>query len=99
MLQVHTTAMKQKHGSKGSPNFFDVPVHMKLMLLLCYSLLRASQVTKWVKDLPATQETWVRFLGQEDPLQEGMALQYSCLENQEETGGLQCAGSQRVRHD
>jgi len=26
-----------------------------------------------VKNLPAVQETWVRFLGREDPLEEGMA--------------------------
>ena len=32
-----------------------------------------------VKNPPAMQETWVRFLGQEDPLEKGM--QYSCLEN------------------
>ena len=25
------------------------------------------------KNLPAVQETWVRFLGQEDPLEKGMA--------------------------
>ena len=35
-----------------------------------------------VKTLPAMQETWVRSLGWEDPLEEGMAtLLYSCLEN------------------
>ena len=27
-----------------------------------------------VKNLPAMQETWVQFLGQEDTLEEGMAL-------------------------
>ena len=34
-----------------------------------------------VKNLPTVQETQVQFLGQEDPLMEGMAtqLQYSCL--------------------
>ena len=32
-----------------------------------------------VKDLPAVQETWVRFLGQEDPLEEGMATHSSIL--------------------
>ena len=34
------------------------------------------------------QETWVRPLGQEDPLEEGMAppLQYSCLENSKDRG-------------
>ena len=35
-----------------------------------------------VKDLSAVQETWVRSLGGEDPLEEEIAiLQYSCLEN------------------
>ena len=34
-----------------------------------------------VKNLPAMQETGVQFLGQEDPLEEGMShpLHYSCL--------------------
>ena len=48
------------------------------------------------------QETWVRFLDWEDPLEEKMA-QYSCLKNPvfttEEPGGLQAKVSQRVRHD
>ena len=41
------------------------------------------QWLKTVKNLPVTQEIWVQSLGQEDPLEEGMAipLQYSCLEN------------------
>ena len=30
-----------------------------------------------VKNLPAMQETWLQFLGQEDPLQEGMATHSS----------------------
>ena len=35
-----------------------------------------------VKNLPAVQETWVRSLGGEDPLEEGMETQSSsCLEN------------------
>ena len=33
------------------------------------------------KNPPAIRETWVQSLGQEDPLKEEMALQYSCLEN------------------
>ena len=42
-----------------------------------------SLVAQMVKNLPAMQETQARFLGWEDPLEEGMAnaLQYSCLEN------------------
>ena len=40
-------------------------------------------VAQRVKCLPAMWETWVRSLGQEDPLEKDMAtpLQYSCLEN------------------
>ena len=34
-----------------------------------------------VKNPPAMQETWVRSLGWEDPLEKGKALQYSGLEN------------------
>ena len=35
-----------------------------------------------VKNLPTARETWSRSVGQEDPLEKGMAtLQYSCLEN------------------
>ena len=49
------------------------------------------------------QETWVRSLGQEDPLEEDMATHSSILAWRipwtEEPGGLQSTGSQRVRHD
>ena len=34
---------------------------------------RASLVALMVKNLPTIQETWVQFLGQEDPLEKGMA--------------------------
>ena len=42
-----------------------------------------------VKNLPATQESQVQSLGQEDPLEKRMAaypLQYSCLENSMDRG-------------
>ena len=56
-----------------------------------------------VKDLPAIQETWVQSLGQEDPLEEGMATHSSILAWRipwtEEPGGLQSIGSHRVEHD
>ena len=51
-----------------------------------------------VKNLPTTQETWVRSLGQEDPLQKGVATHSSILSWSipwtEEPGGLQSMGSQ-----
>ena len=56
-----------------------------------------------LKQLPALQETWVRSLGQEDPLEKEMATHSSVLDWRipwmEELGGLQSMGSQRVRHD
>ena len=42
--------------------------------------LLASLVAQMVKNLPAVQETQVRFLGQEDPLKKGMASRSSILE-------------------
>ena len=49
-----------------------------------------------------TEETWVRFLGQEDPLEKGMVTNSSILAWTvpwtEEPGGLQSMGSQRVGH-
>ena len=57
-----------------------------------------------VKNLPAmqeTQETWVRSLGGEDPLEDSMATHSSILAWKipwtQEPGGLQSIGSQRVR--
>ena len=59
-----------------------------------------------VKNLSAMQEmqeTWVRSLGWEDPLEEGMATHSRILAWRmlwtEEPGGLQSMGSQRVGHD
>ena len=36
-------------------------------------------MAQMVKNLPAMQETWVRSLGQEDPLQKGMTTHSSVL--------------------
>ena len=60
-------------------------------------------MTQTVKNLPAMQETWVRSLGGEDPLDKGMATHSSILAWRipwgEEPGRLQSMRSQRVRHD
>ena len=40
-----------------------------------------------VKSLPTMQETWVRFLGREDPLEKETATHsYSCLGNPKDGG-------------
>ena len=41
--------------------------------------VRASVVAQTVKNLTAMQDTWVRSLGREDPLKEGMATHASIL--------------------
>ena len=56
-----------------------------------------------VKNLPAMQDTQVQSLGQEEPLEEGMANHSSSLAWRipwiGEPGGQQFMGSHRVRHD
>ena len=66
----------------------------------------ASQVTQWVKNLPAMQETqelWVQSLGGEYPLEKGMTNHSSTFARRitrtEEPGELQSMRSQRVGHD
>ena len=59
-------------------------------------------VAQLVKNPSALQETLVRSLGQEDPLEEGMATHTSIFAwriPMEEPGGLRSRGSQRVRLD
>ena len=63
----------------------------------------ASLMDQTVKNPPAMQETWVQSLGQEDPLEEGMATHSSILAWRipwtEEPGEPQSMRSPRVRHD
>ena len=60
-------------------------------------------MAQMVKNLLTLQETWVQFLGQEDPLEKGMAAHSSFLAWRipwtEEPGGLRSMGSQRVGYD
>ena len=63
----------------------------------------ATLVVQKVKNLPAVQETRIRYLGQEDPLEKEMithssilAWRISCTEK---PGGLQPMGLQKVGHD
>ena len=62
-----------------------------------------SLVAQMVKRLPTVRETWVRSLGQEDPLEKKMATHSSTLAWKipwtEERSRLQSTGSQRVRQD
>ena len=63
----------------------------------------ASLMAQTGKNLPAVQEMWVQYLGQEDSLEKGMATHSSILAWRilwtEEPDGLQSMGSQSVGHD
>ena len=60
-------------------------------------------MAQMVKNLPAMQEIRVQSLGQENPLEKGMATYSSILAWRipwtEEPGRLQSMGLQRVGHD
>ena len=60
-------------------------------------------MAQMIRNAPVIQETWTQSLGQEVPLEEGMATHTSILPWRipwtEEPGRLQSMGSQRVRRD
>ena len=62
----------------------------------------ASLMAQMIKNLPATQETWVQSLGWEDTLEKGMTAHssFSCLENSMDRGAWRTTvyGPQKVRH-
>ena len=74
-----------------------------IFFLLFFIEIWTSLTTQLVKNLSAMQETWVRFLGWEDPLEKEMAIHSSILAwripRTEKPGGLQSMGSQRVRQN
>ena len=65
--------------------------------------LRSSLMAQMVKNLPTMQETLVRSLDREDPVEKEIATHSSTLAWRiplmEEPDGLQSMGSQRVGHD
>ena len=73
------------------------------MYMVLSSRWRAALVAQTVKDLPVMLETQVRSLGQEDPLEKGMATHSSNLAWRipwtEEPGRLHSIQLERVGHD
>ena len=74
-----------------------------MIIVAIYTKLRASLVAQTIKNPPAMQETPVKSLGQEDPLENEVATHSSILAwripQTEEPDRLQSMGSQRVGHD
>ena len=77
-----TTSVKSSLRSSNTnwaPSVFPIPLEIYLSYL-CTCL--ASLLAQILKNLPTIQEIWVRSLGQDDPLEEGMTpTLVSCLEN------------------
>ena len=75
----------------------------RISLRLIYILLGASLVPQKVKHPPAMRDTWVQFLGQDDPLEKEMTIHSSTLAWKipwmEELDRLKSMGWQRVGHD
>ena len=78
-------------------------LYMQLTFAAFILFMLARAVAQRVKNLPAMQETQVRSLGWEDPLEMGMATRFGIIAwripRTEEPGGLQSMRSQRVGHD
>ena len=76
---------------------------MCVCVCVCVCVYGASLVAQMVKNLPELQETQVQSLGQEDPLEKGMATHSSILAWRipwtEEPSGLQFIGLQRAGHN
>ena len=72
--------------------FFSISLHCYLRLSNLFFLF-ASLVAQRLKHLPLMRETWVRSLGQEDPLEKEMATHSSsCLENPMDGGAWWATG-------
>ena len=77
--------------------------NISISISISISIYMTSLVAQTVKRLPAMRETWVQFLGREDPLEKEMAINSSTLAWKipwtEEPDRLQNMGSKRVGHD
>ena len=86
---------------------FTQPKRSRVMVKQIYHFIRHTILLSFpggsVVKNPPMQETWVRSLGWEDPLEKGMPTHSSIfawiLPWTVEPGRLQSLGSQRIRHD
>ena len=94
-----------RNGTSRDQNNLLIPLHVWIQMRIPWQVicipasfpLRASLVAQRVKRLPAMQDTRVRFLGREDPLEKEMAIHSSTLAWKipwtEEPDRLQSVGS------
>ena len=91
LIELYTTQQLNHHHRSS----------ITVNLNLC--ILRVSPLAQMIKNMSAMQETQIQSLGQEGPLEKGMATHSSILAwrilGTEEPEGLRSMGSQRVGHD
>ena len=96
------SSTRQSHALPSFQHLDYSSLHLVLLLHPPTALVGALGGSV-VKNLTAVQETQVRSLGQEDPLEEGMAIHSSIpawkILWTEECGGLQSTGLQRIGRD
>ena len=72
-------------------------------MCVCVCVCTGGSAVNNFPTMQETQETWVKSMGWEDPVEEGMATHSSILAWKipwaEQPGRLQSIGSQRVRHN
>ena len=99
--EMSTVPRQENHG-RISLYLLVVLIDERVKMLQLQGPL-TSLVAQMVKCPPTMWETWLRSLGQEDPLEKEMATHSSTLAweipRTEECGGLQPTGSQRVGHN
>ena len=80
-----------------------INIYMNLGNFFVSVIFWASLVAQTIKNPPAMQEIKVRSLGQQDPLEKGIATRSSILAKRipwaGEPGRVQSMGSQRIGHD
>ena len=94
---------EQQEEMKNFTYYFFAKDLQTRFLICSHMEIGGVSVSSVVKNPPAMQETWIRSLCQEDPLEEGMATDSSILAWRiswpEESGGLQAKGLQRIGCD
>ena len=73
------TLVCQLHARSSSSLAMDPVFFLSIYIANYYLTREASLIAQLVKNLPAMQETWVRFLGWEGPLKKGQATHSSIL--------------------
>ena len=107
-LQGYSSYLLQSFHTAVSSLWNSLLLHRARLLLTCHLLRKAfsnpaihvwaSLVAQLVKNLPAMQETWVQFLGWEDPLENGKAT-HSRILAWRIPWTIQPMGPQRVGHN